>query len=191
MVNSKSRSGILTANYSYLARQVENCKNPFEYLASIFLNCTGRGDRTLTLLSGQGILSEFFFRTISSPYHFWLRVGRSCLLLRRLTSQVVSTPSLVYQCLARPPYYLFMVVILQPNSSNFLHERFHSRRDSTMYIVSPSCLPIPTSRHNLLYFNELIICGPDEIRTHNSLNANQVLYQLELQAQNFNELNFQ
>ena len=52
-----------------------------------------------------------------------------------------------------------------------------------MYIVSPSCLPIPTSRHNLLYFNELILCGPGEIRTHNDLNANQVLYQLELQAQ--------
>ena len=27
-------------------------------------------------------------------------------------------------------------------------------------------------------------CGPDEIRTHNSLNANQVLYQLELRAHN-------
>ena len=123
----------------------------------IFLFCAGNGDRTRTAPSGQGILSEFFFRTISSPYHFWLRVGRSCLLLRRLTSQVVSTPSLVYQCLARPPYYLFMVVILQPNSSNFFNERFHSRRDSTMYIVSPSCLPIPTSRHNLLYFKELLI----------------------------------
>ena len=29
-----------------------------------------------------------------------------------------------------------------------------------------------------------LFCGPGEIRTHNSLNANQVLYQLELQAQN-------
>ena len=27
-----------------------------------------------------------------------------------------------------------------------------------------------------------LFCGPDEIRTHNSLNANQVLYQLELRA---------
>ena len=33
-----------------------------------------------------------------------------------------------------------------------------------------------------------LFCGPGEIRTHNDLNANQVLYQLELQAQNFNEL---
>lgn len=39
--------------------------------------------------------------TISSPYRFRRRVGRSCMLLRRLTSHVVSTPSLVYQCLAR------------------------------------------------------------------------------------------
>ena len=29
-----------------------------------------------------------------------------------------------------------------------------------------------------------LFCGPGEIRTHNDLNANQVLYQLELQAQN-------
>ena len=30
--------------------------------------------------------------------------------------------------------------------------------------------------------------GPGRVRTHNDLNANQVLYQLELQGQNFNEL---
>ena len=59
--------------------------------------------------------------------------------------------------LGSPSVLFIMVVILQPNSSNFFHERFHSRRDSTMYIVSPSCLPIPTSRHNLLYFKELLI----------------------------------
>lgn len=141
-VNSQFISALLTAR----SRQVEIAKSIRISYFNISI-CTGDGDRTRTLTAEQGILSEFFFRTISSPYHFWLRVGRSCLLLRRLTSQVVSTPSLVYQCLARPPYYFIMVVILQPNSSNFLHERFHSRRDSTMYIVSPSCLPIPTPRH--------------------------------------------
>ena len=34
-------------------------------------------------------------------------------------------------------------------------------------------------------FAVCFLCGPDEIRTHNSLNANQVLYQLELRAQNY------
>lgn len=31
--------------------------------------------------------------------------------------------------------------------------------------------------------SRFLLGGPDEIRTHNSLNANQVLYQLELRAQ--------
>ena len=38
-----------------------------------------------------------------------------------------------------------------------------------MWVTLPVC---PASR------------GPDEIRTHNGLNANQVLYQLELRAHN-------
>ena len=52
--------------------------------------------------------------------------------------------------------------------------------------VYPHCecgLLLPASH---LKWATLPVCptsrGPDEIRTHNSLNANQVLYQLELRA---------
>ena len=45
----------------------------------------------------------------------------------------------------------------------FFNECFHSRRDSTIYIVSPSCLPIPTSRHNLLYFQRTYIINIEHL----------------------------
>ena len=69
---------------SHNIRREVKIVNPLNYkigtsYAFNILFCAGNGDRTRTAPSGQGILSEFFFRTISSPYHFWLRVGRSCL----------------------------------------------------------------------------------------------------------------
>ena len=90
--------------------------------------------------------------------------------------------------LGSPSVLFIMVVILQPNSSNFLHERFHSRRDSTMYVVSPSCLPIPTSRHNLLYFNEPYILWTSPVTLRVLYLARVSCQLLSLEAQNFNEL---
>ena len=97
-------------------------------------------------------------RTISSE-HILLNLatlGRSSMLLRRLTSHVVSTPSWVYSSLARPPCFLTSAEFIQ-----FFTWLFRIKEGpKILFQTYPSCLPIPPWRRLnqafYLYYNYIL-----------------------------------
>ena len=96
----------------------------------------------------RGILSKkLFLWTISLPSTKWSGSGRSCLLLRRLTSQVVSTPSL-----GLPNAWLALRVPHTSAEFNHLFDTHFCVKGTPLY-DSPLCLPIPPQRHIFFHFS--------------------------------------
>jgi hypothetical protein len=122
---------------------------------------TPNRNRTCTLNWGRDFKRIFGLTLLTIS--IWLRYSRSLftsyenLLLRKLISQVVSTPSSNLLQAWHALHIIFKVVILQPFSTVLFSWIFLFKEGLYYIIVSPSCLPIPPSRPLLEDFCQFYI----------------------------------